>query len=1061
MEKYIFKGPQYYREEDKEFFKGREKEAAALFYMVKHTDFSVCYAESGEGKSSLINAGLFPLLRENGLFPIQIKFVDDDFKEPLDFDIFIRDKIDKAVNEAKETKKDKYETLTFIKTQDVKECEQLKNSVWMKLRVNELRLSSYDTITPVLIFDQFEEVFTHAKDINWTDEFFKWLDGLYKDEVKGFDSIGCLPKRFKVLLSMRSDFVSELDYWSMTRYFIPSLKNNRYCLKALTKESAVSVIDQLSNRPKGLRNNDILEIAKIEKAGDVNKLRGEMPCISALVLSLVLTEFEKNEKSDDILFKKIEERDNDTKDGHFLLFIMNRIYEKALAKCGMIDEQLRDKFEEILIDSHGRRLRIPLEKMLSNGFEKSRLTELAEERIINFVGDCVELSHDSLRRVVESHNKERLEKLEKEKLQAEQAEQKAVRQKHNVYMFICMFVAFCSSYLYLYLFGYDTIVKFAAGKEVKGMCAFLKIIFTALIILAPVALSSFLYLRRWGRAYYRNVSIMFLWLMFVYAVLLYKDVVFCPIQGYRSNLNETAWMTWIVPFIYFSIYQKKKFWHFLVYAVVLVPVTLNAFCLWQMSFFELMGYLLFVSAFIIYSFVRCKIGVWYKILWSISNIFVLFASVFFQLGFNVCEVDYNQVVRKSKYNLNWETVVVNSNNKIGMLSSLSGDTILPCVFDGISQKGLLISKNNLEIEKDAVTGFFLLDDKRNWVYNFVPSFEYVISGYAYKETREKTFADSLKCSAAFVYTELRNEIIRCIQTKGKIDIKNILHFKELDSLSRKNTLQVLSLLKRSDSWLDDDKINNLYRTVSTDLCLCVIKDRFLNKDLKNVMLLHFLLSTYYFLEEKTLYGVNGNTYFKDGEVEYEFSTDYLIEGKSYAYSGMLHVISGVDILNNKSVLINKLKEELERLNSLNKSLQEQRERLIYKAKYVSRKMGKGQITKDEALSTAIKIIEEYERVGEYSDWTSAIFKKAEVSYKQLSDTVLNVLMPMIEDEKYANYSGSLIDICRELIKVGINRGYEDALLNADKLKERDSIRLNDSYKDVKLMQQNRNIFLGK
>ena len=79
MKNNIFKGVAPYTEEDVKIFKGRNIEAKALEYIVIHNDFSVCYAESGEGKTSLINAGLIPMLRKEKMFPVHIIFNDNDF----------------------------------------------------------------------------------------------------------------------------------------------------------------------------------------------------------------------------------------------------------------------------------------------------------------------------------------------------------------------------------------------------------------------------------------------------------------------------------------------------------------------------------------------------------------------------------------------------------------------------------------------------------------------------------------------------------------------------------------------------------------------------------------------------------------------------------------------------------------------------------------------------------------------------------------------------------------------------------------------------------------------
>mgnify|MGYP000748060757 FL=1 len=65
-----YKGLQSYTEADSANFKGRSSETKELLDMLHTNDVVVCYAASGEGKSSLINAGLCPLLRKELVLPI-------------------------------------------------------------------------------------------------------------------------------------------------------------------------------------------------------------------------------------------------------------------------------------------------------------------------------------------------------------------------------------------------------------------------------------------------------------------------------------------------------------------------------------------------------------------------------------------------------------------------------------------------------------------------------------------------------------------------------------------------------------------------------------------------------------------------------------------------------------------------------------------------------------------------------------------------------------------------------------------------------------------------------
>ncbi|MBL7775680.1 MAG: hypothetical protein JNK89_06730, partial [Saprospiraceae bacterium] len=63
------------RAETGQFF-GRQRETAELFSTVKVKPLTVLFAKSGIGKTSLINAGLTPLLEQNGYFLIKIRLQD-------------------------------------------------------------------------------------------------------------------------------------------------------------------------------------------------------------------------------------------------------------------------------------------------------------------------------------------------------------------------------------------------------------------------------------------------------------------------------------------------------------------------------------------------------------------------------------------------------------------------------------------------------------------------------------------------------------------------------------------------------------------------------------------------------------------------------------------------------------------------------------------------------------------------------------------------------------------------------------------------------------------------
>ena len=70
-------GLRAFREEDCEFFFGRERETAALLDLVKRSPVFVFHGQSGLGKTSLVQAGLFPALRKLDFLCLRLR---------LDFD---------------------------------------------------------------------------------------------------------------------------------------------------------------------------------------------------------------------------------------------------------------------------------------------------------------------------------------------------------------------------------------------------------------------------------------------------------------------------------------------------------------------------------------------------------------------------------------------------------------------------------------------------------------------------------------------------------------------------------------------------------------------------------------------------------------------------------------------------------------------------------------------------------------------------------------------------------------------------------------------------------------
>lgn len=179
-----YKGIIPYDENEEFEFVGRTEETWALYDRISRNDYTVYYAASGEGKSSLIKAGLLPILRRRDYFPIYIIFEDKELRDLSS----IGKVIEKRILIEIDKRKSSYNEISYVQSEWSKrffspqESETLSDNLWWKMRNFCFKRSNGTELTPLFIFDQFEEVFTKAN-YEWTDAFFRWLEEISTDSV--------------------------------------------------------------------------------------------------------------------------------------------------------------------------------------------------------------------------------------------------------------------------------------------------------------------------------------------------------------------------------------------------------------------------------------------------------------------------------------------------------------------------------------------------------------------------------------------------------------------------------------------------------------------------------------------------------------------------------------------------------------------------------------------------------------------------------------------------------------------------------------------------------------
>lgn len=481
MAENTFLGLQPYTEDDAYRFKGRTEESQELFRLIVRNDFTVCYAESGEGKTSLLNAGVFPLLRENMYFPIAITFTSDDYQvTPDNFSTIIDRCIKDSITEYNEKNKGISVEYRLCSTdfQDL-DCQaelqqELSKYSWWKLRNYKPQAMGL-TFTPVFVFDQFEEVFNMPGSIVWTKKFFDWLEDVSSDscpdeiakkirEIIGTNA--AFPtikeeKDFKAVFSLRKEFIGELDYWGMQKCFIPSLKDNRYCLKALMYEGAKKVMTQQQRFDENKVEQVLKHFVGQYSREPEKTIKEQLPIIPALLLSVVCDSWEK----DIVAFSKLSTEEI----SQSLNKVLEKFYDETIE--AVINELTNpnsdtDEHDSIrkdidtamfdLVDVNGKRVRIKAVATLGTILVTNRRFSetlpivsykeiLNQHRIIKVTKidneDYVEIVHDCLCPIIAKRREARLAeetKKREEQLLREQA--KKMRKRVSLFGLLAIVV---------------------------------------------------------------------------------------------------------------------------------------------------------------------------------------------------------------------------------------------------------------------------------------------------------------------------------------------------------------------------------------------------------------------------------------------------------------------------------------------------------------------------------------------------------------------------------------------------------------------------------------------
>ena len=462
MDKNIRKNPWLGLEAYKEgeVLYGRDDDIRDLSQCVLNDIDTLLYGKSGIGKSSILNAGILPAARRQGYLPVMIRL---SHKGLFSYLRQIQDAIEntmapirldengKQVELTQEESSIRADKLSKRISQVIPQKGDREESLYEYFHRHVFYDENGERQKLLLIFDQFEEIFSLQSNEKIKKQFFEELAYLLNDVVPAYlqqdaeplvavqeeislgdgkdveelfesldlDSYNDMPEYvtdndIHFVFTIREDFLSEFEYYSAS---IPSLRQNRYGLRPINEEQASQII--LQPRP-GLIAIDVAQLIIQKVTGREDFLIDGTPEleVDSAVLSLYLNRLYEAKDGDIITRELVERRGGE---------IISDFYNDAISG---ISETTIEYLEKRLLNGQNRRDNITVYDANNEGkISEEELDILCNKKKIlrqfNYAGDLrIEFVHDILCPVVKEHKSERLLLKQQEEERKRQEEEK-------------------------------------------------------------------------------------------------------------------------------------------------------------------------------------------------------------------------------------------------------------------------------------------------------------------------------------------------------------------------------------------------------------------------------------------------------------------------------------------------------------------------------------------------------------------------------------------------------------------------------------------------------------
>jgi hypothetical protein len=338
-------GPRTFTQKQKDLFFGREGEARDLRSLVMAERLVLFYAQSGAGKSSLINARLVPQLIDAGFVVLPIGRVGGELPDGISqvdnvfvFNLML--KLDQSEGDpGRFTHMRLADFLANLASEDG------QHFYYTPVSAGDDQEDGYTEPPHVLIIDQFEEIFTDQPH-RWQDRepFFRQLD-----EAMAADPL------LWVVLSLREDYIAALEPYAP---LLAGRMHSRFYMQRMDYAAALDAVKKpamLAGRPFAKDVGEILvnNLCQIRVPGQAETQGGQYVApVQLQVVCYRLWNKLKGQPGDEITAQDLE---NAGSVDNALADFYDMAISSVVKESGVSEITLRKWFERKLITEDGTR----------------------------------------------------------------------------------------------------------------------------------------------------------------------------------------------------------------------------------------------------------------------------------------------------------------------------------------------------------------------------------------------------------------------------------------------------------------------------------------------------------------------------------------------------------------------------------------------------------------------------------------------------------------------------------------------------------------------------------